>query len=124
MACIFADRLGKDQPVFADDGRLERGMLYVVQFTDDADRAEVRQRRMPAHLDFLERDRERIRAAGPLKDADGSAAGGLRLGTGGSPHAGLGLVRADPFWPTGLRKTVRVLQWAQVFAEGHRLIPG
>ena len=30
------------------------------------------------------------------------------------------LVQADPFWPTGLRKAVRVLQWAQVFAEGRR----
>jgi uncharacterized protein YciI len=32
------------------------------------------------------------------------------------------LVRNDPFWPTGLRKSVRILAWAQVFADGERLI--
>jgi hypothetical protein len=29
---------------------------------------------------------------------------------------------ADPFWPTGLRKAVRVLAWMQVFADGKRRI--
>lgn len=32
-------------------------MLYVVLFTDNADRAEARQRLMPAHLTFLEEHR-------------------------------------------------------------------
>ena len=31
-------------------------------------------------------------------------------------------IKADPFWPTGLRRSVRILSWAQVFAEGRRLI--
>jgi uncharacterized protein YciI len=31
------------------------------------------------------------------------------------------LVKADPFWPTGLRKSVRILAWTQVFADGKRL---
>jgi uncharacterized protein YciI len=30
------------------------------------------------------------------------------------------LYRADPFWPTGLRRSVRVLAWSQVFADGKR----
>ena len=28
------------------------------------------------------------------------------------------LVRADPFWPTGLRARVTVLDWRQVFRAG------
>jgi uncharacterized protein YciI len=32
------------------------------------------------------------------------------------------LVKEDPFWPTGLRKTVRIVRWTQVFADGRRLI--
>jgi hypothetical protein len=32
------------------------------------------------------------------------------------------LCMADPFWPTGLRKAVRVLAWMQVFADGKRRI--
>ncbi|WP_424978473.1 hypothetical protein [Leisingera sp. S232] len=30
----------------------------------------------------------------------------------------LRMVHADPFWPTGLRKSVQILQWRQVFCEG------
>jgi hypothetical protein len=32
------------------------------------------------------------------------------------------LIEADPFWPTGLRKAVRVLEWTRVFADGKPLI--
>jgi hypothetical protein len=32
------------------------------------------------------------------------------------------LVKEDPFWPTGLRRSVRVLEWSQVFRDGKRLI--
>jgi uncharacterized protein YciI len=100
----------------------EVGMLYAILFTDAADRAEVRGRLMPAHLGFLEQNRARIRAAGPLLEADGSgSAGGLWLVDADSAAAVTDLIQADPFWPTGLRKTVRVLRWAQVFADGRRL---
>ena len=32
------------------------------------------------------------------------------------------LMEEDPFWATGLRKSVRLLEWAQVFADGKKLI--
>jgi hypothetical protein len=97
-------------------------MLYVILFTDNPAHGDARARLMPAHLDFLERNRDRIRAAGPLRDAaDGSGAGGLWLVEADSEQAAAGLVREDPFWPTGLRQSVRVLQWSQVFADGRRL---
>ena len=32
------------------------------------------------------------------------------------------LVESDPFWPTGLRESVRVLEWKRVFADGKRLL--
>jgi uncharacterized protein len=55
-------------------------MLYIVWFTDNPERAAVRERDMPAHLAFLERNADRIRAAGPLRDAaDGAPAGGMWL---------------------------------------------
>ena len=96
-------------------------MLYVVLFTDNAAHADARTRLMPAHLEFLERHGDRIRAAGPLRDtADGGAAGGLWLVEAGSAAAVAELYRSDPFWPTGLRQSVRVLQWSQVFANGRR----
>jgi uncharacterized protein YciI len=92
-------------------------MLHVVLFTDNPDHAEARQRLMPAHLAFLEQHQERMRAAGPLAERDGRGAGGLWLVEADSSQA---VVRADPFWPTGLRQGVRILRWTQVFAEGRR----
>jgi uncharacterized protein len=97
-------------------------MLYAVLFTDDDAHAEARQRLMPAHLDFLQKHRDRIRAAGPLRETDGIPAGGLWLVEADTPEAVAALYREDPFWPTGLRKSVRLLAWSQVFADGRRLI--
>jgi hypothetical protein len=39
-----------------------------------------------------------------------------------SPEAVDALVKQDPFWPTGLRRSVRILGWSQVFADGSRRI--
>ncbi len=96
-------------------------MMYVVLFTDNPDRADMRQRLMSDHLDFLERSQPAIRAAGPLRDtATGETAGGLWLVDASSADAVRDLYERDPFWPTGLRSRVRVLEWTQVFADGRR----
>ena len=83
-------------------------MLYAVLFEDDPAKTGERRRHMPAHLAFLEREADRIRAAGPLLDGEAGA-------------GGLWLVEADPFWPTGLRRSVRILAWRQVFSDGRRV---
>jgi uncharacterized protein len=96
-------------------------MRYAILFTDEPDRAAIRQELMPAHLDFLERNRNRIRAAGPLREADnGAPAGGLWVVDAEDRAAAVALYQSDPFWPTGLRRAVRVLEWSQVFANGRR----
>jgi uncharacterized protein YciI len=97
-------------------------MIYVVLLTDDPAYADERRRLMPAHLDFLESQKMCIRAAGPLRDRDGGGAGGLWIVEAQNADAVEELCRADPFWPTGLRRSVQVLQWTQVFADGRRLI--
>jgi uncharacterized protein YciI len=32
------------------------------------------------------------------------------------------LVEADPFWPTGLRKSIQILEWTRVYADGRKMI--
>jgi uncharacterized protein len=96
-------------------------MFYAVLFTDNPDRADARQRLMPDHLAFLDRNASRIHAAGPLQDESGAPAGGLWLVKADNSAAVKALYESDPFWPTGLRRTVRVLRWTQVFAEGKRI---
>ena len=96
-------------------------MKFAVLFEDNADRAAVRGRLMPDHLAFLAQNAAAILAAGPLAEND-MPAGGLWLVEAADEGAARALVEADPFWPTGLRKTVRILRWNQVFAAGQRLI--
>ena len=97
-------------------------MLYVVLFTDDPRHADARPAKMPEHLAFLAANQQRILAAGPLRDpADGAATHGLWLVEATSADEVAALYRADPFWPTGLRRGVQVWQWSRVFADGQRL---
>jgi uncharacterized protein len=72
------------------------------------------------HLDFLENNASMIKAAGPLLHNE-APAGGLWLVNADTRGAVDELVRNDPFWPTGLRRSVRVLIWKQVYADGARL---
>ena len=98
-------------------------MLYVVLFTDNPEHGTARAAHMAEHLGFLERHQQAIKAAGPLRDpADGSITGGLWLVEAENADAVAALYRADPLWPTGLRRSVQVSQWTRVFADGRRLI--
>jgi uncharacterized protein len=98
-------------------------MLYVVLFEDNATLGtDVRRRHMAAHLSFLEHNAARVKAAGPLRAPSGDPAGGLWIVEADSPGVVDALVKADPFWPTGLRHSVRILSWSQVSADGRRLL--
>lgn len=83
----------------------------------------MRQKHMPDHLTFLGRNSDTISIAGPLTDCISSdTAGGLWLVGSDSKDSVQKLVESDPFWPTGLRKSVQILEWKQVFADGKRQI--
>ncbi len=98
-------------------------MIYAVLFDDDASRAAMRAKHMPAHLAFLEQNASSIEAAGPLVDrSNDTPAGGLWIVRANSPERVQALIEADPFWPTGLRKSIRILEWTQVFSDGKRRI--
>jgi uncharacterized protein YciI len=102
---------------------MEVTMKFVVLFEDNlATGADVRRTYMPEHLAFLELNAAKIQAAGPLQESDGQAAGGVWLVNANDLSEVDALVREDPFWPTGLRRSVRILWWNQVFADGRRLI--
>jgi uncharacterized protein YciI len=98
-------------------------MLYAVLFEDNPEHADKRPAHMPAHLAFLTENADRITSAGPMFQGDGGeGAGGLWLVEAEDADAVQALVEADPFWPTGLRKSVQVLRWQRVFADGAVLI--
>ena len=98
-------------------------MKYVVLFEDNDEFADMRQKYMADHLRFLADNSDLIDAAGPLKDAATAApAGGIWVVECDQAKRVQELVESDPFYPTGLRKTIRILEWTQVFAGGRKLI--
>ena len=96
-------------------------MLMVVVFEDNPTLGDVRRRHIGDHLAFLERNARLVRAAGPLETPEGAPAGGLWIVDAKDAAEVDALVKQDPFWPTGLRKSVTILAWSQVFADGKRL---
>ncbi|WP_342360609.1 YciI family protein [Terrarubrum flagellatum] len=97
-------------------------MRYVILFEDDPAKADVRPKLMPEHQKFLRAHGDRILTAGPLLEESGAGAGGMWLVEAASAAEARHLVEADPFWPTGLRKSVRILQWKLVFHAGQALV--
>lgn len=94
---------------------------YVVLFEDNEENASKRSEFMKEHLAFLEANAAQISAAGPMKNAKtGSHAGGMWLVNAESFDDAMALVKADPFWPTGLRKSIEILEWTKVYADGAR----
>ena len=99
--------------------------MFVVFFEDEGAAADQRDIHMQAHLTFLERNADRIKSAGPLGDPrSGLPAGGLWTVDCSNEADVWDLVKSDPFWPTGLRKSVTVHRWKRVFADGKRQAAG
>ncbi|MBC8721074.1 YciI family protein [Paraburkholderia tuberum] len=96
-------------------------MIYCVQFEDNEAIASARAENMKLHLAFLQKNKAAFLQAGPLIDtADGTGAGGLWVVEAETPEQVLGLIKEDPFWPTGLRKSFRIFEWPQVFSTVRR----
>lgn len=98
-------------------------MIFAVLFEDDETHADKRPLHMRDHLAFLADHASEISAAGPLQHAQtGCPAGGLWLVEADSAERVRSLIHEDPFWPTGLRKSIDILQWNRVFAHGDVLL--
>lgn len=98
-------------------------MKYAILFEDDDACAHKRPQFMADHLQFLGDNSDSIEVAGPMKDGlSGESAGGLWVVEADSVEQVQALVERDPFWPTGLRKSIRILEWTQVYAYGEKMI--
>lgn len=94
--------------------------LFAILFEDEpANAAAIRGEYLSDHLDFLQVSGNFIRAAGPLRHPDESAVGGgLWLVEAQNTEEVERLLKEDPFTAAGLRRSVQVLVWDQVFADG------
>lgn len=95
---------------------------YLVLFEDNDEFAHMRERHMDEHLQFMADHGSSFDAAGPLRDAETSnPAGGVWVIDAGDAGEVRALVEGDPFYATGLRKSVRILEWTQTYADGRKL---
>ena len=94
-------------------------MLYCVIFEDNTGKDHLRQQHMADHLAFLASLGEQVEGAGPLF-REGAGHGSMWLVHADDTAQVQDMVEADPFWPTGLRKTVTILEWRQVFRHGQK----
>ncbi len=93
-------------------------MLFIALFEDDPERLSVRQEQMDAHLAYLDREKDRILAAGSLRaEPAQNARGGLWIIEAADKREAEGLCHADPFWTHGLRNSVSVLHWSKAFPD-------
>ena len=98
-------------------------MKYAVLFEDNDEFAHMRPKFMADHLQFLADNSDKIEAAGPMKEGrTQEPAGGLWIVEAGNAEQVQALVEADPFWPTGLRKSIQILEWTQVYVNGKKMI--
>ena len=93
-------------------------MLFIIQFEDvyaeQPGRLPERAQHMADHLAFLADHGDQVVAAGALRSSsDGVPTGGIWIINAESKAAVEALYQGDPFWKTGLRKSVRVSHWAK-----------
>ena len=97
-------------------------MKYLVLFEDNDEFGHMREKHMDAHLQFMADNDASFDAAGPLRDAlTADPAGGVWIIDSADAAGVQALVEADPFYATGLRKSVRILEWTQTYADGSKL---
>lgn len=88
--------------------------LYIVRFTDHADRLDVRKAHTDAHHAYLGANRDKVLVSGPLRfEAGETPIGGLWIMRAESKAEIEAFIDNDPFWKHGLRKSREILHWGK-----------
>lgn len=93
-------------------------MLYAIRFVDRPDRLETRRAQLAAHLEWLDRHRDRVLVAGSLRhDPAADPVGGLWIVEAASRDEADAIFRTDPFWVHGLRERYDLWFWSKAFPD-------
>lgn len=93
-------------------------MLYIVQFEDKPDVAEIRQQLFPSHVEFLDRMKDRVLVPGSLREIPSDRPlGGLWIVEAEDEQGVREIFKDDPFWVNGLRAAVRINRWHKAFPD-------
>jgi uncharacterized protein YciI len=91
-------------------------MHFIIHCTDKPDSANLRAINRPAHIDFIEKHRDRIFVAGPTLTEDGENMNGSLLVVNFPSLADANTFAAsDPYANAGLFESVIIKPWKMVF---------
>ncbi len=98
-------------------------MLFIVQFEDKHNVAELRQKLMAAHIEFLDKKKDQVLVPGSLREVPSDRPlGGLWI-IEAEDEAGVKEVfKGDPFFVNGMRASVRLNRWQKAFPDRKVLV--
>ncbi len=92
--------------------------MFVAMIYDDRSRWRVRKEQMRAHLDYLEREKDRILVAGTLRDDPNERPkGAMWIIEAPDKEEAESVCKSDPFFTGGLRKSISVQYWSKAFPD-------
>lgn len=93
-------------------------MLFIVQFEDKPDAAELRQTLFPSHVEFLDRMKAHVLVPGSVREIPSDRPlGGLWIVEAENEEHVRAIFADDPFWVNGLRASVRINRWQKAFPD-------
>jgi len=98
--------------------RIGSDMLFIVQFEDKPDVAELRQKLLAEHFSFLDSKKDKVLVAGSVREIPSDRAlGGLWIIEAQDEAEVRDIFKDDPFWVNGLRAGVRINRWVKAFPD-------
>ena len=93
-------------------------MLFIVQFEDKPGVADIRQSLFPSHVEFLDRNKDRVLVPGSVREIPSDRPlGGLWIVEAENEAEVRDIFKDDPFWTNGLRASVRINRWQKAFPD-------
>lgn len=98
-------------------------MLFIVQFEDKPDVAELRQKLMASHIEFLDRKKNQVLIPGSLREVPSDRPlGGLWIIEADDEAGVKEVFKDDPFFVNGMRASVRINRWQKAFPDRKVLV--
>lgn len=114
-------RTGRPAWHAAGEGEGVGRMLFAMICWDRPGALEVRLATRPAHLDWIERHRTAVIAAGPMLDDAGSPIGSLFVIEAADEAAARAFAATDPYAAAGLFAEVEIRPFRLVYKDGARV---
>ena len=98
-------------------------MLFIVQFEDKPDVAELRQKLLAEHFSFLDSKKDKVLVAGSVREIPSDRAlGGLWIIEAQDEAEVRDIFKDDPFWINDMRASVHINRWVKAFPDRKTLV--